>query len=119
MGKRRGQGSGREDQFGEFGSQDRDERFQFSHKSSSGGGSAGGSRRGAAGELSFQKHVPKFLQKYSHLLGGGKGSRQNEDDPVMNGQIQAEDPEDDAYEEENIEAVRDRSCKVSCIHAFN
>ena len=31
-------------------------------------------QRHKGGDLSFQRHVPKFLQQYSHLLG--KGGRQ-------------------------------------------
>mmetsp|Transcript_6366 Transcript_6366/g.16973 ORF Transcript_6366/g.16973 Transcript_6366/m.16973 type:complete len:188 (+) Transcript_6366:68-631(+) len=109
MGKRRGGGqTGREDQYGEAGtSQDADERFQFSSKSSRGGGSAGSQTRHKAGhDLSYQRHVPKFLQKYSHLLGkGAKGAPGNEDgadedEPVV---ANAKRPRDSDGEDEDGE----------------
>ncbi|GAX82631.1 hypothetical protein CEUSTIGMA_g10057.t1 [Chlamydomonas eustigma] len=77
-----GGGGGLSDQYGEcFKSQDRDDRSQFSHKSSGGGGSAGGKAR-PEHNLNFQRHVPKFLQKYQHLLGG-RGAQPSEDEPAM------------------------------------
>ncbi len=91
MGKRGGRGgSGKgeggeyTDQYGGFGSQDRDGSFQPSKTGGqSGGGTAGKSKHGSV-QLSYQRHVPKFLQPYSHMLGAGKGQQtQSEDEPVV------------------------------------
>ncbi|EFJ48273.1 hypothetical protein VOLCADRAFT_91015 [Volvox carteri f. nagariensis] len=82
MGKRRGQGEPREDQYGEFSvSQDKQHFSGFSSgKGLTGGGSAGGSRKG--GDVTFQRQVPKFLQKYSHLM---VKTAADEDDPLVVG----------------------------------
>ena len=62
MGKRRGGGGEREDQFGEVGgSQDKQQFSGFSGRGMTGGGSAGGSKKG--GDVSYTRQVPKFLQK--------------------------------------------------------
>ncbi|KAL6759962.1 hypothetical protein V8C86DRAFT_2564443 [Haematococcus lacustris] len=77
-----GEGREREDQYGGgFGSQDREEKPAFgSAKSNTGGGSAGSQTRHKGGDLAFQRHVPKFLQQYAHMLGrGGQQGGNNED----------------------------------------
>lgn len=74
MGKRTGgeRGGGlnsREDQYGGFSSQDRDEHHAGSGRgggSLGGGGSAGGGAPG--GNIKFQRVVPKFLQAHMGLL---------------------------------------------------
>ncbi|MEW5301635.1 MAG: hypothetical protein WDW36_004484 [Sanguina aurantia] len=108
MGKRRGggRGGGRggdedggggrsrgiqgEDQYGEtFKSQDRDGGANFSRGGMTGGGSAGGSGRGGKGggmNITYQRVVPKFLQKLSHLLpqpAPNEDEPATLDDPVM------------------------------------
>ncbi|KAJ9516961.1 hypothetical protein QJQ45_027388 [Haematococcus lacustris] len=88
-----GEGREREDQYGGgFGSQDREERPAFgSAKSNTGGGSAGSQTRHKGGDLAFQRHVPKFLQQYAHMLGrggqqgGNNEDGQDEDKPVVVG----------------------------------
>lgn len=71
-GKRRG-GGPQEDQFGDVGgSQDREEHFHRGGGRGGGGGTSGGSAGGGRGGsvgLTFQRHVPKFLQAHAHLLG--------------------------------------------------
>lgn len=121
-----------EDQFGEVGgSQDRD--FFSSHgasKGSGGGGDAGwliffkiysqkrttlnlklkrytggGRRTGGGANITFERHVPKFLQGYEHMLGAKKP----EDDPViLNKKIQQQDfgAESDDNDDEQQEALR-------------
>lgn len=82
MGRGRGRGRGggggeREDQYGGgFGSQDREEHFSAGRGSKSGsggsftgGGEAGGSKKGS--QVSYVRQVPKFLQARAHLLGKG------------------------------------------------
>eukprot|EP00877_Chromochloris_zofingiensis_P014877 jgi/Chrzof1/9643/Cz04g10220.t1 len=85
-----------EDQYGEYRSQDRDTNFQPSRGGHSGGGSAGGSRRG--GDLSFQRHVPKFLQPYAHMLGGRK---QAEEEPIV-----VNEPDSDKDDDGDAEAIQ-------------
>ncbi|GIL86349.1 hypothetical protein Vretifemale_14661 [Volvox reticuliferus] len=107
MGKRRGQGEPREDQYGEFSvSQDKQHFSGFSSgKGLTGGGSAGGSRKG--GDVTFQRQLPKFLQKYSHLMG--KTATDEEEPVVMGGDSKGaapnaeEEEEAGAAEEDNIE----------------
>lgn len=98
-----------EDQFGDsMASQDRDERHTSGkHKggSGSGGGSAGVSRRG---DVSFIRHVPKFLQSHAHYLIGNTGGRSDIDaeegtmDPAMEVELEKkrrqEDDDDDEEE---------------------
>ncbi|KAF5835938.1 TPR-like protein [Dunaliella salina] len=68
-------------------------------------------RHKAGHDLSYQRHVPKFLQKYSHLLGkGAKGAPGNadgadEDEPVVANAKRPRDSdgEDDDDGEDNIE----------------
>lgn len=110
MGKRRGGGrdgggGGREDQFGDFSKgQDREMNSGFSGRGGRGGGTAGNTR-GKGMALNFQRNVPKFLQQYSHLLGGG--GQANEDDPVVEGRGAGGDGSgDEEEEEENVEVVR-------------
>jgi tetratricopeptide (TPR) repeat protein len=102
--------SGLSDQYGDLmRSQDRDIGHSVPHRSGGGGGSAGGG--GARGpNLSFQRQMPKFLQQYSHLLGGGRGGRGHGDDEdertVNNEDVSRKRPRDDDNEEvnENVEA---------------
>jgi tetratricopeptide (TPR) repeat protein len=90
MGKGRKWGAGpAEDQFGEVGgSQDRQDHHGGgrggggSGRGGGGGGGAGGGR-GGQGDLTFQRHVPKFLQSHAHLLGAAGQQGQNPDDPVI------------------------------------
>ena len=61
--------------------------------------------------------VPKFLQKYSHLLGKGGGAAQDEDDPVIVGDQPGgsgrgakfegwdEEEEEERPEADNVEVV--------------
>jgi tetratricopeptide (TPR) repeat protein len=93
-------------------SQDRDVGHSGPHKSGGGGGSAGGG--GARGpNLSFQRQMPKFLQQYSHLLGGGRGERGHggdEDEPTVDDEdMSRKRPRDDDDEgrrdvDEDVEA---------------
>mmetsp|Transcript_34778 Transcript_34778/g.82483 ORF Transcript_34778/g.82483 Transcript_34778/m.82483 type:complete len:290 (+) Transcript_34778:171-1040(+) len=81
MGKRKGSGGGfggREDQYGEFGSQDRDEQFTQGKggRGSVGGGSAGGGP--ASSNIKFQRYVPKFLQPHVGLLQRDTPAEQDE-----------------------------------------
>jgi tetratricopeptide (TPR) repeat protein len=87
MGKGRKRGAGpAEDQFGEIGgSQDRHDHAQGGRGGGSGrgGGAAGGGHGGSHSDLTFQRHVPKFLQSHAHLLGAGQQGQQNSEDPVI------------------------------------
>lgn len=64
---------------------------------------AGKTRKGG-GDVSFIRHVPKFLQAHAHLLGQGEG--QDEDAPVTVGgggggvDARREDADAEAEEEE-------------------
>ena len=85
MGKGRKRGAAPlEDQFGQVGaSQDRDEHFSGGRGGGrGGGGSAGGGRGGSKSDLTFQRHVPKFLQSHAHLLGAGQQGQQHTDDSL-------------------------------------
>ena len=78
-GKKRGAGPS-EDQFGEIGgSQDRQDHHHGGGRGGGGrgGGTAGGGRGGSHSDLTFQRHVPKFLQSHAHLLGSGQQDQQN------------------------------------------
>lgn len=56
------------DQYGDVGkSQDRDEAFLGGGGGFRGGGSAGISR-GAKGNITYERRLPKFLQPYAHLM---------------------------------------------------
>lgn len=104
MGKKRGRNEGLTDQYGEFGSQDRDERFSgfSSGPGLKGGGSAGGQKKG--GNVSFERHVPKFLQPYAHMLGKGRKGDDDEEEERPQIEEAGEDAEfgDDEGEEEAI-----------------
>ncbi|KAG7672151.1 hypothetical protein Ndes2526B_g06867 [Nannochloris sp. 'desiccata'] len=86
MGKGRKRGAGpSEDQFGEIGgSQDRQDHHSGGGRGGGGrgGGAAGGGRGGSHCDLTFQRHVPKFLQSHAHLLGAGLQDQQNPDNPL-------------------------------------
>ncbi|KAK9828338.1 hypothetical protein WJX74_009774 [Apatococcus lobatus] len=110
MGKRKGRGGGGpvEDQYGEaFVSQDREERPSFASKSGrsgmGGGGEAGGSKR--SGQVSFSRHVPKFLQGHMHLLG--RKPPGHEDDPAaaINNAVESDD-DDNREDEDEAAAMR-------------
>ena len=82
MGKRRGGGRGRDDQFGEVGTS-QDKQDHHSHAGGrggggTGGGNAGGGRGGsaaaAAANITVQRNVPKFLRAHAHLLGAQPSS---------------------------------------------
>ncbi len=109
------------DQFGEYGgSQDRDEQFApMGRGRNTGGGSAGASARKGA-NLSFERHVPKFLQPYAHMLGA---KREDEDEPVVVGQDAAQrrggkdsDDGDDAADDEAVSAAI-RCTRIVSMHA--
>jgi hypothetical protein len=110
MGKRKTHAT--EDQFGEIRSQDRD-TFQppASRGGMRGGGGAGSSRRSNA-DLSFQRHVPKFLQPYAHMLG--KKPQQSEDEPVVANAQEVERHAAEAGEEDDAagEAVSPHSAAI-------
>eukprot|EP00878_Enallax_costatus_P024923 GHUV01026627.1.p1 GENE.GHUV01026627.1~~GHUV01026627.1.p1 ORF type:complete len:303 (+),score=121.29 GHUV01026627.1:33-941(+) len=81
---------------------------------SGGGGTAGKSK--SSTQLSFQRHVPKFLQPYAHMLGQ---KRQDEDEPqmLMEQKLRAEqddDEEDDkAAEEEAIQRALEENPELA------
>jgi tetratricopeptide (TPR) repeat protein len=119
MGKGRKRGAPPvENQFGEVGvSQDREDRGHGGRGggSSRGGGSAGGGRGGGRGvDLTFQRHVPKFLQSHAHLLGSGQQGNQNPDDPTIlddvdgekKRKIAADGGDASDFEDEDDEALR-------------
>jgi hypothetical protein len=69
----------------------------------SGGGGQAGKSRGSNTNLNFERHVPKFLQPYAHLLGQ---KRQDEDEPqVVAAQRAMQDQEDDDEEDKAAEQV--------------
>lgn len=69
----------------------------------SGGGGQAGKSRGSNTNLNFERHVPKFLQPYAHLLGQ---KRQDEDEPqVVAAQRAMHDQEDDDEEDKAAEQV--------------
>jgi hypothetical protein len=80
-----------EDQYGEIRGQERDFQAPMSRGGMQGGGSAGSTRRGNV-NVNFERHVPKFLQPYAHLLG--KPQKQ-EDEPVIDNLPSDEDDDDD------------------------
>eukprot|EP00878_Enallax_costatus_P020335 GHUV01021488.1.p1 GENE.GHUV01021488.1~~GHUV01021488.1.p1 ORF type:complete len:182 (+),score=47.65 GHUV01021488.1:287-832(+) len=100
-----------EDQFGEYRPQDRDEHCGFS-KGSGGGGTAGKSK--SSTQLSFQRHVPKFLQPYAHMLGQ---KRQDEDEPqmLMEQKLRAEQDDDEEDDKAAEEAGAD--WRIDCYQA--
>ena len=103
-------GGGFSDQYGDaMRSQDRDVGHSGPHKSSGGGGSAGGGAKGP--NLNFQRQVPKFLQQYTHLLGGrggGRGQEGDEDEPTVDDasrkRQRIEEDNEDEQREDNVEA---------------
>ncbi|KAK9830514.1 hypothetical protein WJX72_012158 [[Myrmecia] bisecta] len=103
-GGRGGRGAGpQEDQYGEaFVSQDRDGGFApvggRGGGRMSGGGEAGGSKAGS--NVSYVKHVPKFLQAHIHLLGGKKRHAAAEEDPAVLNALEDEQTAQDAQNEE-------------------
>lgn len=104
MGKRK-QTHEHKDQYGEYKPQDRQEHVGF-NKGSGGGGTAG-KTRGAGGDFSFQRQLPKFLQPYAHMLGQNK--QQDEDAPaVLQEQQRRLDREDDEEQDkaDEEEAIR-------------
>jgi hypothetical protein len=67
-----------------------------------GGGAAGKSRNSTS--LNFERHVPKFLQPYAHLLGQKK---QDEDEPqIVAAQQRMQEQEDDEDDDKVAEQVR-------------
>lgn len=80
MGRRRNnQGEPRTDQFGEIGvSQDREQYGHGGVRHGGSGGGAGGRARGR--DLTYQRHIPKFLQPHAHFLGGGKSAYSHDDE---------------------------------------
>eukprot|EP01026_Neomeris_dumetosa_P081630 TRINITY_DN92027_c0_g1_i2.p3 TRINITY_DN92027_c0_g1~~TRINITY_DN92027_c0_g1_i2.p3 ORF type:complete len:124 (+),score=35.17 TRINITY_DN92027_c0_g1_i2:176-547(+) len=74
--RKRGQSGGLEDQYGEVKGEDYGDRLNvpsFGGGSMRGGGSGGGpSRTGAARSITYERHVPKFLQQYAHLMDAKK-----------------------------------------------
>lgn len=107
MGKRKPQERGG-DQFGDWGgSQDREQHQGFGAGRGGGGAGGGGGtagKRSVKGDLSFSKHVPKFLQPYAHMLGVKK--QQDEEEPIIVGKQPQE--EEDSDREDAGEVVSDR-----------
>eukprot|EP00887_Chlorella_sp_A99_P000734 scaffold5.g734.t1 len=95
-----GGGGPGEDQYGEtMQSQDRNTHF---HSAGRGGGAAGGSAGGSARpdhDVSFQRHVPKFLAQYAHMLGRGA---QAEGEPVVVNRREVEEEEEDDEDEDAL-----------------
>jgi hypothetical protein len=76
-----------------------------------GGGGAGKSGRGGA-NLSFERHVPKFLQPYAHMLASQAPQGNDEDAPqvvadraAQRARREAEDDEDDDKAAEQVLCV--------------
>lgn len=87
-----------EDQYGGGAKPQDNEQFGFS-KGSGGGGGAGKSKNSMS--LNFERHVPKFLQPYAHLLGQ---KQQNEDEPlVVAAQQRLQEQEDDEDDDKAAE----------------
>ena len=98
------------DQYGDaMVSQDRDHHHAGSGKGAGGGGDAGGgSRRGGGDSLTFQRHVPKFLQAHAHLLGSGQAAGEGLDDASLGGARPgpgSDDDEDDALDKARRQAT--------------
>lgn len=73
----------------------------FTLSGSGGGGAAGKSRNSTS--LNFERHVPKFLQPYAHLLGQKK---QDEDEPqIVAAQQRMQEQEDDEDDDKAAEQV--------------
>lgn len=74
----------------------------FNTPGSGGGGAAGKSRNSTS--LNYERHVPKFLQPYAHLLGQQK--QQNEDEPqIVAAQQRLQEQEDDDDDDKAAEQV--------------
>jgi len=71
---------------------------------SRGGGTAGKQTRNST-TLNFQRHVPKFLQPYAHMLGQ-KPQDQEEPQVAMLEQLRSEQAGDDEEEDKAVEEVR-------------
>jgi hypothetical protein len=110
--RERKQTHGHSDQYGEMKSQDREEGFQLSKGGSqTGGGTAGKSGRPGS-DVKFERHVPKFLQPYAHMLG--KGRRQTEEEEEAPATLEhAGADEDDA---DDLEAVSEEAAR-QLLHA--
>ncbi|GMH34298.1 hypothetical protein BSKO_02132 [Bryopsis sp. KO-2023] len=106
MGKRKGgrfggDEEGHFDQYGACGaSQDRDEHFSGPSRGFRGGGSAGGPTRSGA-NVTYQRHIPKFLQPYADLLEKRKKPRHT----VVSVEQEQEEEKQDA-EDHEAEAIR-------------
>ncbi|PRW57006.1 hsp70-Hsp90 organizing 2 [Chlorella sorokiniana] len=107
-GRGRGGGDRYEDQYGEsMVGQDRGEHFGFSGRGGGGGTKGGdaGSRNKPGQDVSFIRHVPKFLQAHAHMLGKPVEEEpeaallnQKFDDGRGGGGHEAEEEEDDEQE---------------------
>lgn len=73
------------------------------HAGSGGGGQAGKSRNSTS--LNYERHVPKFLQPYAHLLGQQR--QEDEEQPQVVAAARAvQDQADDEEEDKAAEQVR-------------
>eukprot|EP00798_Chlamydomonas_sp_ICE-L_P016715 gene16714-22984_t len=71
-------------QYGGYQGGDKDDHPAPSQKGGGTGGGSAGGKKGGNMDLKYQKQIPKFLQRYSHMLnvkGGGGG--QGEDESVV------------------------------------
>jgi tetratricopeptide (TPR) repeat protein len=114
MGRKGGRGGGdgggepASDQYGEtMTSQDRGNNFSGMGRGRGGGGGAGGGGRKGS-DVSFIRHVPKFLQPHAHMLGQG-GPREDDPEAILGQQAlddarrrQDQDEDDD---EDDTEAL--------------
>lgn len=80
------------------------------HAGSGGGGGAGKTRKDNTA-LNFERHVPKFLQPYAHLLGQ---KRQDEDEPqIVAAQQRLQEQDDDEEDDKAAEQVCECVCGLS------
>lgn len=87
---------------------------------SGGGGTAGKSKNST--QLSFQRHVPRFLQPYAHMLGQKK---QDEDEPQtlmlqkQRAEQEDEEEEDQVAEQAGAPTIAFGCDKLSCVPALH
>lgn len=87
---------------------------------SGGGGTAGKSKNST--QLNFQRHVPKFLQPYAHMLGQKK---QDEEEPMileqqkLRAEQEDDEEEDKAAEEAGVGGASIWTLRVAARHHFS
>lgn len=85
-------------------SQDRDEAFALSGKRFRGGGEAGGGRASRAAPVVYERHIPKFLLPYAHLIDKKKNPHDGRASPERRQNAEASVNDEDV--DDRDQAVR-------------